>query len=159
MAQILRKRDEVVALVAMFDTWGPDYPRVQVGRILVLASIAAVRDRIREMLRAIDLNASPANRSTGNRFPFRPSRRTQAASRHSPEIVPRISRSVSKTLIQEGLGALRPRLAPSASGESTVRKISSKRAQMVAGVTTASRLPTQRLINGDSHLFPHVGKR
>src|SRR5262249_31494896 len=37
MAQILRRRGEQVALVAMFDTWGPDYPRFRVGRVLQAA--------------------------------------------------------------------------------------------------------------------------
>jgi thioesterase domain-containing protein len=34
MAQILRRRGEVVALLAMFDTWGPDYPTFRVSRLL-----------------------------------------------------------------------------------------------------------------------------
>jgi len=34
MAQILRARGEQVALVAMFDTWGPGYPHYTVGRVL-----------------------------------------------------------------------------------------------------------------------------
>jgi amino acid adenylation domain-containing protein len=34
MAQMLRKQGDVVALVAMFDTWGPGYPRFRVGRTL-----------------------------------------------------------------------------------------------------------------------------
>jgi amino acid adenylation domain-containing protein len=32
MAQMLRQRGEVVALLAMFDTWGPHYPLFRVGR-------------------------------------------------------------------------------------------------------------------------------
>jgi amino acid adenylation domain-containing protein len=34
MARILQKRGEPVGLVAMFDTWGPGYPRFRVGRVL-----------------------------------------------------------------------------------------------------------------------------
>ena len=34
MAQMLRQRGEEVALVAMFDTWGPGYPQYRVGRVL-----------------------------------------------------------------------------------------------------------------------------
>ena len=34
MAQMLRKRGEEVALVAMFDTWGPGYPQFRVGQVL-----------------------------------------------------------------------------------------------------------------------------
>lgn len=40
MAQILRRRGEQVALVAMFDTWGPDYPSFRVGRLLQAAGWA-----------------------------------------------------------------------------------------------------------------------
>ncbi len=37
MAQMLRMQGEIVALLAMFDTWGPDYPRYRVGRTVQAA--------------------------------------------------------------------------------------------------------------------------